>query len=436
MSETPLEELVTEKAFAEILGAHSEMFYRLSSALLSSTDEDWDRGRFFQLISEADGVEALLDDYGARHNRTYAYLREVIASLRGFALAGFSIAHIERRLASYRTVLTARETELATSSIRRARAFVQRALRALLRASREEGLARGLSIVDDAYPDSRYGTSSPRQRLPRNMGHEDFDDDEKPVAEVASKYLQACGMIEALEIRRLPDEIERERYLRRVCSEEKARVYEATVHNLQSAYDTWIKNTVIEAGDPRLPQLRGHVSAALHLLEAVTHLVHFVERHESGKRDEAIERRIAALVDRSAVRDVTLNHLLQAAALFIRRGRPLAESILRSYTNVQELEVELEGDIQLHARPAALIVGIVQRYGTPVEMEVEGQVCDAASILELMVAIGSHPEARRFVFRGDEDPLRDIGLLFEHGVGENGIERLPAELAYLRSTLA
>src|SRR5688572_20840828 len=154
MSETPLEELVTEKAFAEILGAHSEMFYRLSSALLSCTDEDWDRGRFFQLISEADGVEALLDDYGARHNRTYAYLREVIASLRGFALAGFSIAHIERRLASYRTVLTPRETELANSSIRRARAFVQRALRDLLQASREEGLARGLSIVDDAYPDS------------------------------------------------------------------------------------------------------------------------------------------------------------------------------------------------------------------------------------------------------------------------------------------
>jgi hypothetical protein len=37
------------------------------------------------------------------------------------------------------------------------------------------------------------------------------------------------------------------------------------------------------------------------------------------------------------------------------------------------------------------------------------------------------------VFRGDEKPLRDIGLLFEHGLGEDGIDGLPPELGYLKS---
>jgi len=190
---------------------------------------------------------------------------------------------------------------------------------------------------------------------------------------------------------------------------------------------------VIESSDPRLSKLRGHASAALHLLEAVTHLVHFVERHESGMRHEATERRIADLVDRTHVRDITLNHLLYWATQIVRRGRPLAEDLLPSYTNVQVLDVALGDDISLHARPAALIVGIVNRYGTPVEMEIEGHKCNAASILELMVAVGSHPNARRFRFRGDEKPLRDIELLFQSGLGELGIDGLPHDLAYLRN---
>src|SRR5262249_29250793 len=157
-----------------------------------------------------------------------------------------------------------------------------------------------------------------------------------------------------------------------------------------------------EAGDPRLPKLRGHASAALHLLEAGTHLVHFVERHESGLRNETLERRLPAPVDRGASPDVTPKCLPYWATPIVRRGRPLAEDLLPSYTNVQLLEVTLGDELSLHARPAALIVGIVNRYGTPVEMEIEGRKCNAASILDLMVAVGSHPHARRFRFLGDE----------------------------------
>jgi phosphotransferase system HPr (HPr) family protein len=432
MNETSLEEVISEKTFAGLFESHADMFFRLTNTLLAKSDAEWTRRHLFQLISESDSVEALLDDYGARYNRTYSFLRELVASLRGFALAGFSLTHLERRIAGYPTVLSTSEFDSAVQSIHRSRTFLQSTLRLMLAAARDEARARGVRVNPDAFPENGYGSDAPRRALPRNMGQEDLDDDEQKVAEVASKFVQAASMFEELGVKRIHNEHEREAFLQRACSEEQARVYEATVHNLQSAYDTWVKNTTIESSDSRLPKLRGHASAALHLLEAVTHLTHFVERHESKSRDEAIVRRLAALVNRSDVREITLNHLMYHAALFLKRGRSLAEDILPSFTNVQELVVELRDDLALHARPAALIVGIVNRYGTPVELDVEGRKCNAASILDMMVTVGSQPDARRFVFRGDENPLRDIERLFRSGLGEDGLDKLPAELAYLR----
>jgi phosphotransferase system HPr-like phosphotransfer protein len=433
MSEASLEEVISEREFAGILAPQAEMFYRLANTLLARVEDDWDRRHFFQLISEADTLEAFLDDYGARYNRTYSCFRELIAGSRGLALAGFSVVHLERRIDSYGSILSVRDADSAAASVRESKTFLLGAVRTLLEAVRDEGAARGLEITNESFPEARYGTEAPKQILPRNVGQEDLQNDEQKVAEVASKFIQACGMFEEIAVRRITSEHEREAYLQRVCSEEQARVYEATVHNLQSTYDTYVKNTVIEAGDSRLPKLRGHVSSALHLLGAVTYLTHFVERHESGMRNDAVERRIASLVHRAKVRDVTLNHLLYWAAQFMRRGRALAEDLLPSYTNVQVLEVELADDLTLHARPAALIVGIVNRYGTPVEMEAEGKKCNAASILDLMVTVGSRPDVRRFIFRGDVNPLRDIQLLFQSGIGESGVDGLPPGLSYLRN---
>ena len=66
------------------------------------------------------------------------------------------------------------------------------------------------------------------------------------------------------------------------------------------------------------------------------------------------------------------------------------------------------------------------------ELEVGGRVFNAASILDMMVTVGSNPDARRLLFRGDENPLRDIDMLFRSGLGEEGLDKLPPALAYLR----
>jgi phosphotransferase system HPr (HPr) family protein len=110
----------------------------------------------------------------------------------------------------------------------------------------------------------------------------------------------------------------------------------------------------------------------------------------------------------------------------------VAEALLGDYTRVRELEVELPPGVSLHARPVALIVGIVTHFGTPVEVEIGGRRCNAGSILEVLMAIGAAPDSSQFVFRGDERPLEHIALLFEHDLGEGEVFDLPNDLGYLR----
>jgi hypothetical protein len=435
MLDRSLEEVIHERAFASLLQTRVGSLGMLLNTLLDGTSGEWSKKHYYPLVSEAEALESFLDDFGAQYNRTFSLLRELIASVRWFALSGFSLGHMEGRFESYGVgqALDAHELDEARRSFERVAAMIRSATVNLLREIKREARRLGLVLPTDGLHENEFADGFTRQRLPRNVGQEDIVDEEQRIAEVASKYIAACAMFAGLSVRRVASPRERDQLLKRICSEERARVYEATVHNLQSTYDTHIKNTVLEGGDELLPRLRGHLSASLHLLEAVTFLTHFVERHDSGSRTEETEKRIAELVDRDEVQEAVLNHLLYWADLFMQRGRSVAEALLRAYTNLQELVVDLPEDLKLHARPAALIVGIVNRYATPVELEVDGRRCNAGSILDVLVTVGSHPDAKRYVFRGDVNPLRDIGLLFQHGLGENGIDSLPADLQYLRS---
>jgi phosphotransferase system HPr-like phosphotransfer protein len=433
-ADRPLEEIIGERSFAVLLQTAAQPLFRLCNTLAGRTPKSWGKRHFYQLSIEADSLESFLDDYGARFNRTYTLVRELVASLRWFALAGFSLSHVEGRLESYGVgpCMEASEFERLRGQIERARLLVGACLERLASKLRDEAKLLGLHWDEESFPENNLGGGMPRHRLPRNVGQEDLLEERERIAELAAKYEAACLMLQEQRVRPIEEARARAELLRNVCSETQARVYEATVHNLQSSYDTFVKNTVAEGRDERLTRLRGHTSVALHLLEAVTFLTHFVERHESEGRSEAADLTLARLIDRSEVERTILNDLLVGAVLVLERGRGLAGEVLADYTNVQELAIELPSNVRLHARPASLIVNIVAHHGTPVELEVCGKRCNAGSILELLVTLGSCPDVHRLTFRGDEHPLRDIRALFESGLGEDGLERLPAELSYLR----
>ena len=434
MTKVQIQKVVPERQFVELLQNHSESFFLLSNALTHEQAGRWNRKHFFSLISETDSLESFLDDYGARFNRTYAPFTGLVASVRWFAKAGYSLAHHLGRLNSYGAgqALGDGVALEALKSTQHASVFTQDVARMLLAEIVEEARSLGLRIPKGSLPEGHFPPVSVRVQLPRNVGQLDPQNEQQKIVEVASKYLQTCEMLNELGVRVIDNSKDRASFLDRCCTEEKARVYQAAVHNLQSAYDTYIRNTVLESEDDRLPQLRGHCSAALHLLEAVTHLTHFIERHDGDDRSAESRDRIQDLVDRDAVQAVILNNLLVWANRYLQGGAAAAGELLPAYTNVTELDVTLPADVSLHARPVALIVSIVAHHGMPIEMEIGGQTENAASILKLLMMVGSHPDERHFVFRGAEDVLKDIELLFDGGLGERGLDTLPNELDYLR----
>ncbi|NOT29107.1 MAG: hypothetical protein HOP15_01525 [Planctomycetes bacterium] len=435
MTETTFEKLILERQFVGPLQAHAEVFFRLSNSLLAPGLDGWNKKHFFQLVSEADALESFLDDYGARYNRTYAFLTELVASLRWFAHAGYSLSHMVSRLESYGAPSwsTSEDWSEATAALGQGLAYLRDTSTRLIQAVRAEAKQLSIELTPESFPETNFMPVIARRRLPRSVGQAELQNEEQKIGEVVTKYLQACELLGDLRVRRILDPRERHAYFSRLCTEAQARTYEATVHNLQSTYDTHIQNTVLEARDERLNKLRGHASATLHLLQAVTHLAHFIERHETDIRSEEAKRKISQLVERSEVEGVALNVFLYWGERFMRSGQTMAEALLHEYTKLLELELELPDHLALHARPAALIVGIVNYHSTPVEMEVGGKRCNAGSILELLVAVGSMPHHKHFVFRGDERPVRDIARLFAAELGEKGLDLLPAELAYLRA---
>lgn len=425
--------MIEEQEFLAILQEECGEFCSLVWTLLSKSDSIWSKKHFFQLLSSFEAFESLLDDYGARHNRTFGFLRELTASIRGIAQAGYSMSHMASRLGTYQVLesLELSHYHELEGDVSNVRAFIQASVLSLLKGLQAEMSALGVEPDRRHVSDNEFEAPEVRQLLPHNLGEDEFGDERARLGEVASKFLQAVEVFESKKLRRIPDPERRHGYLGVHFSEEQARVCEAMVHNLQSAYDTHIKNSALEGGDPRLPHLRGLVSVALHLLEAATCLIHFCERHEGDIHGKDAERRLNELVAREEVEARILHHLLMPATKVMAGGIDLAKDLLGTYTTTQALSLSLAAGVSLHARPAALIVGIVTHHGTPVELEIRGTRCNAGSILELLVCVGSHPEERSFTFHGDEAPLRDLELLFQHNLGEDGLDVLPEGLSYL-----
>lgn len=428
-----LEHVIEERQFLAILQEGCNDFCSLVGTLLADADSIWNKKHYFQLMVTFEAFESLLDDHGARYNRTFGFLRELTASIRGLATAGYSMSHMGSRLVSYQ-VLESLELSHYTQlegHIAHVRGFIQSGTLAMLRRLQEEMLSLGVKPERRHVGEDEFEAPLVRQRLPHNLGEEVPGDERARLAEVASKFLVATDRLRQQGLRRIDDEEARRQFLNSHFREEQARVFEATVHNLQSSYDTYIKNTSLENSDPRLRQLRGLASVALHMLETVTILTHYCERHEGDIQRGDTEQRLVGDVSGSVVQERILNHLLVPTLGVMESGCELAKALLGAYTNAQEVTLELDPGLMVHARPAALIVGIVSHHGTPVELEIQGSKCNAGSILELLVCVGSNAAERRFTFRGDASPLRDIATLFEHRLGEDGVEGLPASLSYL-----
>ena len=142
------------------------------------------------------------------------------------------------------------------------------------------------------------------------------------------------------------------------------------------------------------------------------------------------EQRAAELVDKELVLDRILNYCLNSLHSYMSSTEPCAQRLLDRYTLQTTVTCSLPEGVALHARPVALIARVVEHYGTPVRMKIGESECYAGSILQVLMAVGKDVGAKGVSFSGDKEPLEDLRLLFESGLGETD-RPLPKELSYL-----
>jgi phosphotransferase system HPr-like phosphotransfer protein len=143
------------------------------------------------------------------------------------------------------------------------------------------------------------------------------------------------------------------------------------------------------------------------------------------------------LVNAEFLMDAIINYAVYSCNEFLAKGKSLAQNLLNQFIEHGEITVGVPVKLGFHSRPCMLVAKIVQHYGGQVEMIVNGDHFDAASILDLQWAGGKvHRENLAQVkFQGDARALADISILAGINYGEDTMGKgipLPSELSYLR----
>jgi len=429
-----LAKLIDEKDFQKLLQREIQGLLRIHNFLQGQSGAPTMKRFYSCLMEEARELKNFLDDFDARNNRQYAFLTELILSLVSFSALGYLVRHVLMRYPRYH-LRDSREHFIEYHKMaEELLEFCHGTLRGLFDAARREAVeVLGIRPPADKVDEGSFSDLLPRMHLPHTVDEREAEPEpaggEVPL--IATGFLQFADQLDELTVDKELRPGAMKEFLEQHCSEDRVRNWEAQIHQIQRKYDTLAKGTGLETRELGLRALRGHISMVLHHLEMLRYQVHYIEHLRRGIRYRVAHSRLEEFIDWDDLVGHTYRFSFAMTLHYVSQGKEIAKALLSKYTNVLEYRLAVPDGLSLHARPASLIVGIVQHHGTPVSMKVGPSSCDAGSMIQVMMALGSHSAEREVTFRGDEKPLADLRLLFDHRLGEDGLDGLPTQLAYL-----
>lgn len=423
----PRRPVVGEQAFARHLGDSTRAFQTSVAAVLASPPARWTERTLYALYQQATDCETRLDDHGAKRNAVFHELREAVARLRWLSLAASAFAHLTTRLPTY----PAPHVETLRADLGLHLAGLVERLGGMVGLAAQALAKQWVACGVDWVPGSPEATEEARARamLPadRPLGGE-IEESGSEAARFVGRFLR---LTESWAVEsRVPRRglVELTAYMERYCTEAIARRAEANAHNLQSDFDTHLRGSPELEQHPDLLLLRSGVSQCFHLLEAVTALSHLYERHWLHEKDRAYRRGFQEISPLEGFLDLIVNGCVIRAYRCLADLVPIAETLLFAIARPTERRLAIPRGVHLHARPLSLIVAVVNHHKTPVQMWIGEKSANAASIMSLLILAGSAGEVREVLFRGSEEVLEDLELLFAAHLGENGLDALPKAL--------
>lgn len=390
------------------------------------------RKLFGMFIQELQSFENFLDDHGARRNQEWFYFSELIASMRNLGIGGYVLYHTLHRFDHYKISELEEDPSDFVKETTNALEFVNQSIKGLFTACIAEAKKLKIPVEDNMVPKRKYRDIKVRQTLPSDYRCEKGEGEKERVLSLARKVRKAAKISKEERFGHKHSSDELLNLIPLKVNEKKVRKLKNIVHGVQSDYDTYVKNTVLEGENPKLGELRRASSIPLHLLEAARWLSHFYERHESNCFPDRSSERIAEIVDRKEILNLIINFLFFYSDNYLQLGNKLAESIMTSYVEKVQYELPVPKPLGFHARPATYVSLIVNEHGTEVEMIVDGKRFNAKSVINLLMASGRIADKghKKVIFEGDKEVLDDLKILSEHNYCED--QKIPAELNYLR----
>lgn len=423
---------MSEREFVSLLNPIAADFFKLTYLLKEKQPHEWAKRCYSSLSEKAHNLESYLDEYNARNNRTFSFIRELFAALKWFGTSAFIQKHILIRFPNYAIDGTEDDKQEFLGDSQKTLTFLHDSIRALIENLYEESKNLQLQIPNEPLDEITAYDPYERRLLPHTIGGDISSDPKNIIAEVATLYRTLAGKFRKIKISKDLDIESIKTQTLYDFDETKTRHFESQIHNIQSKYDTYIKSTSLESKHPELAYFRGYTSVSLHLFEMATILVHFYERHMNDIGPEKIEERILGVISQEELLHVLNGYVRYWGVKFFLEGESFADRIIEKFVEIQTVHITPLSDFALHARPLSLIAKIALYYKSPLEIEIDGRCCNASSIMQMILLAGNNPRPRKITFRGEERALRDIKDLFDIGCLEGGnVQDVPPHLNYL-----
>jgi hypothetical protein len=420
----PLKEIISEEEFLNIFQKQTSELLKICAYLNEKEEKDFlYTKRFYgNVTTQSRILEDFLDDYGAKNNRNWIYFRELTASARYMGFSAYMIQHLRNRYALYD--LKSSEAKTFLDHTIETQDFLNTAIKNVFRSIGDEARRLGLPTPVEKLNEEDFLDVASNKMLPHNVDEDFSSKEEENVVKIASEYLNIMRDHEDFKIDHNYRVEEIEPLIPEYISEEKLRRFQLRIHNLQSVYDTYIKDTKIELENTPLNSMRGCIAVALHLAEIATTLTHFYERHESEIRHEKVREEIEIIIDKGQILNCIVNYCLLHCYNHLEKGNSLARSFLKNYVIMDSIRVPIPIYMGFHVRPATLVMKIVKHYGSEVTMHIDTEAYDASSALDIFRANEKISAKKRRLILKEIKPCKAQGEIPSHEVQYVVLEEL------------
>lgn len=373
---------ISDKDFHKLIAERSQTLLGLASHLCrcESVSKVLTRPFLGEFLSQSMLIEELLDTYDAQNNCQWCTFRSLTAAIKLFSDVSYELLHIQHALPAYRLLPIEHDfVEATEQSLRFAGEVLSRTACQMLTTAEQ------LDLIIPPENSRTYSEELPRGRLPHDCGARRTETVSETVTLLATAFLNLAADSQRVRAAGKAKPQEYASYAANSVTEESLRSLELRFHNLQSLYDTFVSGTEVEDMDTDLPVLRGHISIVFHLLRLGTLFAHYYERH-INKPLCALAALREPVVRADALLSQLMDYCIVHIGLYIGCAERLCQEMLRRYAEIGRVEVPVPKYRGFHVRPSTLISKLVLHYGSDVRMELDNEVYDARSPLDLFRA--------------------------------------------------